>query len=283
MIDNIKVLAADIDMTLSAKGEGLPQATIDAFQVLHDNGVLIGLATGRVITEDLKHYGKNFWHLPYEFDFVIGMNGGMVYDTHTESMWATPLMTVEEMKDILTYMMPLIEKYHIAVNAEGGGNSNAMYIEKELIEVQKRHGWFFEDKTGDIDGFCEKPAYKFLFRDDPEHEQEIRDTFLKKYGDEWQIIGTYPGTVEVFKKNISKGNGLKKYCDDQNIDIKDAIAFGDNENDNSMLEMAGWGVCLKNGSDQSKAISDAVTDYDCEEGGVGHYLIDYYLKPKGLM
>lgn len=282
MIDKIEVVAADIDMTLTAKGGALPEATVEAFKVLHDNGVLIGVATGREITEEMKHMGKD-WGLPFELDYLVGMNGGMVYDAHKDSMWATPLMTTEEMKDILTYMMPLVEKYQISINAEGGGNSNAMYIQGELLEAERRHGWNFVDKTGDIDGFCEKPAYKFLFRNEPEHEQEIREFFLKKFADDWQIIGTFPGTVEIFKKGIDKGSGMKKYCEDQGIDIQNVIAFGDNENDNTMLEDCGWGVCLKDGSDGTKAVADAITDYGCEEGGVGHYLIDHYLKPKGLM
>jgi len=60
------------------------------------------------------------------------------------------------------------------------------------------------------------------------------------------------------------------------------IAFGDNENDNPLLQISGWGVCLANGSDGTKAIADAVTEYGCLEGGAGHYLVDHYLKPKGL-
>ena len=51
MIDNVKAIAADIDMTLTAKGGALPQPTVKAFQILHDHGVKLGLATGRVITE----------------------------------------------------------------------------------------------------------------------------------------------------------------------------------------------------------------------------------------
>ena len=46
MIENVKAVAADIDMTLTAKGGDLPQATVKAFQVLHENGVMLGLATG---------------------------------------------------------------------------------------------------------------------------------------------------------------------------------------------------------------------------------------------
>ena len=104
----------------------------------------------------------------------------------------------------------------------------------------------------------------------------------EKYGDRFQCVGTFPGTVEVMDKNITKGSGLEKFAKANGIDMKDIIAFGDNENDNSLLEAAGWGVCLANGSDGTKAVADDVTELDCFAGGAGDYLIEKYLKPKGL-
>lgn len=83
-------------------------------------------------------------------------------------------------------------------------------------------------------------------------KNEVREHFLSKFSDDYQIIGTFPGIVEVLHKGISKGEGLKKYTSWNNIDLKDVISFGDNENDNSMLDVSGWGVCLKNGSEGTK-------------------------------
>ena len=279
MIEKIEALAADIDMTLTFKGEPLPQPTVEAFNLFHRKKVLIGLATGREIDERLKQTGA-FWGLDFEFDFIIGMNGGMVYDRHKNSMYSVELMTTREMTKILTYLMPLIEKYKISINAEGGGNHNAMYIEKELIEAGKRHGFFFVDKTGDINGFCDKRAYKILFRSKPEYGDLIRSEFLKKFGKDYQIIETYPGTVEVMPKGIDKGNGLLRYANSVGIAMKNIISFGDNENDNTLLEMSGWGVCLKDGNEKTKKLADDITDYSCVDGGVGHYLMDRCMNAK---
>ena len=45
-----------------------------------------------------------------------------------------------------------------------------------------------------------------------------------------------------------------------------------------MLKEAGWGVCLSNGSELSKEMADAVTEYPCEEDGVGRYLYDHWFE-----
>lgn len=76
---------------------------------------------------------------------------------------------------------------------------------------------------------------------------------------------------------FSKGRGLEMYCEWNQIHLEDTIAFGDNENDNSLLLTSGWGVCLKDGNPNTKALADDITDYDCLDGGVGHYIFDHIL------
>lgn len=281
MIKNIKAVAADIDMTLTAKGGDLPEITKKAFDVLHENGVLIGLATGRELNDRLYNQGAE-WKLDYPLDFLIGMNGGMLWDRVHGNVWTMDLMSTDTMKEILTFMKPIIDEYEVSVNVEGGGNHAAMHIKGELFASMKRHGWKFDDFTGDIEGFCAKPCYKILFRTTPDVEKLIREKFTPVYGERFQIISTFPGTVEVMDKNVTKGTGLEKICEANGIDLSEVIAFGDNENDNPLLESSGWGVCLLNGSDGTKAIADDITELECEEGGAGQYLVEKYLKPSGL-
>lgn len=59
MINKIKVLAADVDMTLSSKSSPLPKITIQALQELHNRGVKLGLATGRPKWKKQKEYSGN--------------------------------------------------------------------------------------------------------------------------------------------------------------------------------------------------------------------------------
>ena len=161
MIQKIEVLAADVDMTLSSKGSPLPEITIHALKELHERNVKIGLATGREITEMEKTKGI-FWNLGFEFDFIIGMNGGMIYDRNLEQSFTMDMLSIEEMKEVLTFLMPIIEENKVSVNVEGNQLRNVMNISEDLLDMAKRKNILLVDKTGDIDGFCEKPVYKFL-------------------------------------------------------------------------------------------------------------------------
>ena len=238
MINKIEVLAADVDMTLSAKSSPLPEITIQALKELHKRNVKIGLATGREITEAEKTKGM-FWTLGFEFDFIIGMNGGMIYDRNLNKSFTMDMLSVEEMKEILTFLMPIIEENKVSVNVEGNQLHNVMNINSHLLDMSKRRNIPLIDKTGDIDGFCEKPVYKFLFRTDSKTTQLIRNKVEEHYKGKYQTIET-------------------------------------------LLLTSGWGVCLKDGNPNTKALADDITDYDCLEGGVGHYIFDHILNNKDV-
>lgn len=281
MINKIEVLAADVDMTLSAKSSPLPEITIQALKELHKRNVKIGLATGREITEAEKTKGM-FWTLGFEFDFIIGMNGGMIYDRNLNKTFTMDMLSVEEMKEILTFLMPIIEENKVSVNVEGNQLHNVMNINNHLLDMSKRRNIPLIDKTGDIDGFCEKPVYKFLFRTDSKTTQLIRNKVEEHYKGKYQTIETFPGTIELMYSGFSKGRGLEMYCEWNQINLEHTIAFGDNENDNSLLLTSGWGVCLKDGNPNTKALADDITDCDCLEGGVGHYIFDHILNNKDV-
>lgn len=268
-------------MTLSAKSSPLPEITIQALKELHKRNVKIGLATGREITEAEKTKGM-FWTLGFEFDFIIGMNGGMIYDRNLNKTFTMDMLSVEEMKEILTFLMPIIEENKVSVNVEGNQLHNVMNINNHLLDMSKRRNIPLIDKTGDIDGFCEKPVYKFLFRTDSKTTQLIRNKVEEHYKGKYQTIETFPGTIELMYSGFSKGRGLEMYCEWNQINLENTIAFGDNENDNSLLLTSGWGVCLKDGNPNTKALADDITDYDCLEGGVGHYIFDHILNNKDV-
>ena len=60
-----------------------------------------------------------------------------------------------------------------------------------------------------------------------------------------------------------------------NIDKKNIIAFGDEHNDASMIDYAGWGVVMQNGTDKLKSLANDITEYDNEHDGLARYLEDY--------
>jgi hydroxymethylpyrimidine pyrophosphatase-like HAD family hydrolase len=76
-------------------------------------------------------------------------------------------------------------------------------------------------------------------------------------------------------KGISKAGSLQTICDILNIKREEVIAFGDAQNDISMIEFAGMGVAMGNACEELKAAADEIT-LSNNDDGIAHTLEKYY-------
>ena len=88
-------------------------------------------------------------------------------------------------------------------------------------------------------------------------------------GVEW--TWSLPMNTEVANAEASKGAAIAWLCDHLGVDTADAVAFGDGDNDLSMIRTAGDGVAMANAIPEVLAAADHVTS-SCDEAGVAAYL-----------
>ncbi|MDA3940815.1 MAG: Cof-type HAD-IIB family hydrolase [Spirochaetia bacterium] len=72
--------------------------------------------------------------------------------------------------------------------------------------------------------------------------------------------------TEIVPKGVNKGTALKIVANMLDIEKKDIIAFGDNENDIEMFQFSGTGVAMGNAPDHVKIKADIVTDTNDNDG-----------------
>ena len=70
------------------------------------------------------------------------------------------------------------------------------------------------------------------------------------------LLGLING--ELINRDFDKGQGIRRVCEYLGADLKDAIGFGDSMNDLQMIETAGIGVCMGNGSRKLKKRADLI-------------------------
>ena len=88
--------------------------------------------------------------------------------------------------------------------------------------------------------------------------------------------------IEITLQGVSKLTGIEAFLAHQKgITLGDAIAFGDNYNDQEMLQSVGLGVAVANARDEVKAVANARdevkavandTTHHHKEDGVARYL-----------
>ncbi len=271
----ITMVAADIDGTLCMKGENIMPLTRKALNRLHEEGVLFGPASGRPIDHRVLDKAKE-WGLDFEFDFAIGMNGGELYDAKTKEMAKFHLLPKAKIREILTFLKPFNINAIVYVN--GYEEVRALRMDtfmKESIVLNGSHVII-----GDIDTLAEFDTGKIEVQF-PDSEREGILKAVKEHQDpSYTMVQTFRNedhcTFEFLDPRINKGLALTNYAKKYDIPINEVLAFGDQENDIGLLRDAGFGVCLKNGADASKAVSNAITEYDVFNDGVGHWLFDHY-------
>lgn len=90
-----------------------------------------------------------------------------------------------------------------------------------------------------------------------------------------------PNFADVFPSGGGKDRGIEAFCAHLGIDRSETIAFGDGENDISMLEYAGVGVAMGGASDNVKAHADYIAETVENDGiarAVEHFAADFGLK-----
>ncbi len=128
----------------------------------------------------------------------------------------------------------------------------------------------------DIANYADKPLIKVIMK---WHNEDVLDE-VKDYitaAEHLDLWGTYslPNSLEVLNKKANKGEAVAFIAEHLGYDIKHCMAFGDNANDEPMLDKVGYGIVMKNGRRSTVAKYSQQAE-DNNENGVGQYLNEYF-------
>lgn len=272
MKKDVKLIIADIDCTLVNKDKHMLPLTQQLFTRLHQQGVMLGIASGRPCGHHLFNRAKE-WGFDFQFDLIIGMNGGQMWDVISNEHHEYYPLKKEYIKEIIEFMNPtkinsyvyrgdstLVRWYDERMYSSSTRNMEPMIVAKNDEEM-----W-------------EKDNNKLLFRCKDEEEADYAMKFASEHPSKhYQFFKTAPIMVEFQDPKINKGVALKEFCKLHNIPLEKVVAFGDAQNDDEMLTVAGLGVSMINGGASTKKAADAITKYDFNNDGVGHFIQTHIL------
>jgi Cof subfamily protein (haloacid dehalogenase superfamily) len=279
MINKVSAIFADIDGTLVNKGENIMPVTKQALETLHSQGVLLGLSTGRKINNGMFQRAKD-WGLSFQFDMMIGMNGGQLWDRFHPEIENYYLLKTETMKEIIERMSPL----DLNVMIYEDEHMVTLRFDDMIAASMKRNHMEIIDTHGDYDRLCVRPVHTVIYRYFPEQQENvmrhIHDYLSSHPETEYTSVNTFPGIVEIIHKNCNKGEGVKVFAKQSGLEMNQIAGMGDMDNDLGLMT-AGIGIALKNGSEKMKAAADFVTEFTCDEDGAGKFLLKHWIEPLG--
>ena len=258
------MIVIDMDGTLLHGGNKLGPLNKDVLQTLSKKGHLVVLASGRPWRSMKPYYELLGCTGP-----VICYNGALVFDPNNPSF---PIISRLFSKHMLQEIAIKGKDFITSFMAE---DLEDIYISRVDHHLQKY--FWYEDMNvhlGDMASIIEKDTYTALFRCTHKHDEALK-----------QIAESYEGIelrhwTHSFYSELSfigndKGVGLAHIQSYYGFDKEDIFAFGDADNDASMLSLAGHPFAMKGCKSRKLAESFPNTKKGSAQSGVALELLDY--------
>lgn len=255
-----KLVATDCDGTFIDSKGWLPEANKIAFQKLHKMGVPVVLVTGRndFLTKD--YVDELGFQCP-----VIGGNGATLGNIYTGKREYINSMNSSELSEVFKvcqkYNVPCkvftTEKcYTNDIDLKNGG------IKLITVKYTKPIKTAIENVLLEDIGesaYYENVIKVVIINENIEFLTEIKD-YINKNVPTVSALQSNWNCIDIMKKGVSKGAALLKYGEMLGIKPDEIIAFGDSENDVSMISAVGGGYAIGNADECVKKVAKFVAD-----------------------
>ncbi|MGT2910607.1 sugar-phosphatase [Streptococcus cameli] len=267
----IKLVAIDLDGTLLNSKKEITPAVFEAIQDAKKAGVKIVITTGRPIS-GVKQILTDL-HLTDPGDYVITFNGGLVQDAATQEDILRETLRYDEYLDIEFTARKLALPLHASAK-EGMYTANRNIGKYTMYEAMLVDSPLFYRTPEEM---AETTIIKTMMVDEPERLDQKIEELPADFYQRFNISKSAPFYLEITPKTASKGQALKSLATYLGYSISETMAIGDEENDRSMLEMAGCAVVMENGAAALKEIATHITKSN-EENGVAYAIREWVLK-----
>ncbi|MCL2587554.1 MAG: Cof-type HAD-IIB family hydrolase [Firmicutes bacterium] len=247
-----KTIFVDLDETLLNDRKFVSRKTLDAIKKAKAKGHIIIPCTGSPMDAQIRRI------IAAEFDYIISSNGAFIYDIKNNKTLHSDLIPPDTAEKIFELATPYSDCFCIhygtvSYNTPLFLDSNNITQIEPWFESLERAREFSEvldefNKNNNL-----RVANKSLALSDPSFPAPLNIGF------------------DIVNSTVSKGNGIRKFCELLSLDKSDTIAIGDGLNDIGMFENVNIKVAMGNALPQLKNLADIIVS-DNNNDGVAEFL-----------
>jgi len=234
-----KAVISDLDGTLLNDRSKISDFTRETVRELIDKGIKFYIATGRNYGLAKAVMDELGITIP-----LISANGARINDENGKVIFED-LLGKKEVEKILEVDY---RKYggNIFMNVFSGEDWLVPIGATEHISEEERKAFPALPEEVEEEELKGMDVQKIFFIGEHEALVELEKEIIEKTGGKVTIAFANETCVEFFSETANKANAAKFLLKRDGIDIKDAVSFGDGENDYEMLTMAGKGFIMGN-------------------------------------
>lgn len=276
----LELIVSDMDGTLLDSNIQVHPDNIQAIMDTYAQGIPFLVCTGRNFTEAKFLLEQAGLRCP-----IIGLNGAILFDREGNVEYevglpndvAMEIIRIGEEKNY--YMEAMTSK-----NVYSSSKADRIVAITELIH-QTNPGLSYEEcqqratQSNEVKSIDYRDNLADLITE--ENQQILKITFLhpegqkvlKAFGQELDdklpgiyVTSSFSSNIEISHERATKGEAVLAYCREHGYHPENILTVGDNYNDITMLEVAGYSFAMGNAEDEVKASAKYETDTNYNGG-----------------
>ncbi len=261
----MKLIFVDIDGTLTKPGENIPpESALRAIRASQAKGNKVFLCTGRnpdMLSPLLK----------YNFDGYVGCGGGYVV-AEDEVLYDCPMTDAQREAALRTLHANGVFCTVEAKDGSWGDENLEEFLGSQAEGNSEIERWrkALSENLGirPMSEYDNRPIYKVVMMcTSLDQLEDAKKELEKDFRFVFQEVKAHSClNGEMVNRKFDKGMGVRLIAEHYGVPISDTYGFGDSMNDLEMIETVGTSVCMENGAEALKAISDMVCPSVEEDG-----------------
>lgn len=263
-----KMIVADCDDTMLNSSRTYSEHFRNTLHRYIDSGGKFVIATGRMTPAVL----------PFCYDLglkgeVITYQGAVTADIASGEIIDISHFTFEDALELALHIEELGHYYHIYHDDMFYVKNTTAYSERyaRLSKVQ------YKELNYDISKFINENKIcpvKMMIITEENNVMPLIEELKQKFSEKFLFNTSKKWMVEVVPIIVNKGIAVSKLANKYGIKREEVICIGDSLNDLAMIEYAGLGVVVANGSKEAKAAADIIAPSNDDDGVA--YIINKY-------
>lgn len=268
---NIKVVALDLDGTLTNDQKQITPRTRAALERAMEQGVTVVLASGRPtagvrpVAEELDLYRRD--------GCILSYNGGTIVDCRTgRTLYQNRLPA-----QVVPALCSFAARQDVAI---------LTYNQEGVVTERPDDPWAAREgainklpmiRVENLAAYVDYPVSKMLITLDPARMEEVCRAGQAEFAGQIDLYPSCDFFLEAVPLGVAKDVSLEALLKTMGLTRENLMACGDGMNDRSMIQYAGVGVAMANAAPEVKAAADYVTRADNNHDGVAEAIEAFVL------
>ena len=266
----IKMIVSDMDGTLLNSDLVISEENLKAIEMVRKKGIRFCIATGRP-EQLVKEYIE-----PLQMeDPMILYNGSVIGHPFKEHRLYDLKLKKSDIRKVIDYCESnqIIYMPYTKDKIISKPNFRVDFFMKRNEKLEEKNRCVFKDIRG-MEEILKNDINKVLLIEKNEEKFLKAKEFVINLG-RFEIASSQSGFIDINPEGASKGKALQILAKHFGYTMDEIVVFGDQDNDVSMLEVAGYGIAMRDASPKALKAADEIA-LSNNDSGVARWINSYF-------